>query len=105
MLSFVSHDLRNPLMGIQLTTETMLRGVPGEERRKGWKQLERIRRGAQQMRHMIDDLLDMASLDAGHLTVQVGVHDARRLFDEASAVLAPLAVEKGIALHLRRSRR
>ena len=98
VLSFVSHDLRNPLMGIQLTTETMLRGVPGEERRKGWKQLERIRRGAQQMRHMIDDLLDMASLDAGHLTVQAGVHDARRLFDDASAVLAPLAVEKGVAL-------
>jgi PAS domain S-box-containing protein len=98
VLSFVSHDLRNPLMGIQLTTETMLRGVPGEERRKGWKQLERIRRGAQQMRHMIDDLLDMASLDAGHLTIQVGVHDARRLFDDASAMLAPLAVEKGVAL-------
>ena len=98
VLSFVSHDLRNPLMGIQLTTETMLRGVPGEERRKGWKQLERIRRGAQQMRHMIDDLLDMASLDAGQLTVQVGVHDARRMFDDASAVLAPLALEKGVAL-------
>jgi PAS domain S-box-containing protein len=99
VLSFVSHDLRNPLMGIQLTTETMLRGVPAEERRKGWKQLERIRRGAQQMRHMIDDLLDMASLDAGQLTVQKGVHDAHRLFDDAAAMLAPLAAEKGVALH------
>ena len=73
MLSFVSHDLRNPLMGILLTTETLLNAVHGgEERRKGWKQLERIRRGVQQMRHMIDDLLDVASLDAGRLTVEAG---------------------------------
>jgi signal transduction histidine kinase len=98
ILSFVSHDLRNPLMGIQLTTETILRGVRAEERRKGWKQIERIRRGAQQMRHMIDDLLDMASLDSGRLTVQFTVQDVRRLFDDASSMLAPIAAEKGIAL-------
>ena len=73
VLSFVSHDLRNPLMGILLTTETLLNAVHGrEERRKGWKQLERIRRGVQQMRHMIDDLLDVASLDSGRLTVEAG---------------------------------
>ncbi len=98
ILSFVSHDLRNPLMGIQLTTETLLRGVPGEERRKGWKQIERIRRGAQQMRHMIDDLLDVASIDSGRLTVHPAIHDLGRLFDDASALLAPLAADKGVEL-------
>ena len=98
VLSFVSHDLRNPLMGIQLTTETILRGVPAEERRKGWKQLERIRRGSEQMRHMIDDLLDIASLDAGQLTVHPAPLDVPQLFDDSSAMLAPLATEKGVAL-------
>jgi len=98
VLSFVSHDLRNPLMGILLTTEMLLSAVHGEERRKGWKQLERIRRGVQQMRHMIDDLLDVASLDSGRLTVKPGDHDVRRLFDEIALTLAPLAAEKRIAL-------
>src|SRR4029077_12560911 len=31
LLSFVSHDLRNPLMGIQLTTETLLRNAREDE--------------------------------------------------------------------------
>src|SRR6185503_14822181 len=92
-----SHDLRNPLMGIQLTTETMLRGVRGEERRKGWKQIERIWRGAQQMRHMIDDLLDIAGIDSGRLTIHPGVHEVGPLFD-AAALLLPLAGDRGIAL-------
>jgi signal transduction histidine kinase len=98
VLSFVSHDLRNPLMGILLTTETLLNAVHGEERRKGWKQLERIRRGVQQMRHMIDDLLDVASLDSGRLTVKLADHDVRKLFEEMASTLAPLAAEKRIAL-------
>jgi PAS domain S-box-containing protein len=98
VLSFVSHDLRNPLMGILLTTETLLNAVHGEERRKGWKQLERIRRGVQQMRHMIDDLLDVASLDSGRLTVKPGEHDVRKVFDDIALTLAPLAAEKRIAL-------
>ena len=33
MLQFVSHDLRNPLMGIMLSAETMLRAAPEVERR------------------------------------------------------------------------
>jgi PAS domain S-box-containing protein len=98
VLSFVSHDLRNPLMGILLTTETLLNAVRGEERRKGWKQLERIRRGVQQMRHMIDDLLDVASLDAGRLTIKVAACDVRRLFDEAFVTMGALAAEKTVAL-------
>jgi PAS domain S-box-containing protein len=99
VLSFVSHDMRNPLMGILLTTETLLNAVPGEERRKGWKQLERIRRGVQQMRRMIDDLLDVASLDAGRLTVISTAYDVGRMFDDTFQVLGPIAAEKGIGLH------
>jgi PAS domain S-box-containing protein len=99
MLSFVSHDLRNPLMGIQLTAELLLKGQRGgEERRRGWKQLERIRRGVQQMRRMIDDLLDISSLDAGRLPFTIGAHDAARMFDDAAMMLAPLAEEKNVVL-------
>ncbi len=100
VLSFVSHDLRNPLMGIQLTTEMLLRSARGEERRKGWKQLERIRRGVVQMRRMIDDLLDLAGLESGTLTIDVVPHEVKQLFDEASELFAPLVEEKGIAFRV-----
>lgn len=98
VLSFVSHDLRSPLMGILLTVETVLRAAPSPERRKGWNQLDRVRRGALQMRRMIDDMLDVASLDAGQMLVDAGAHDVGRLFDDAFVALAPQAAEKALAL-------
>jgi signal transduction histidine kinase len=99
ILSFVSHDLRNPLMGIELTTETILRSPPqGEERRKGWRQIERIRRGVQHMRRMTEDLLDMGSLDAGQLALSFAPHDVKGLFSDAAHMLAPLAAEKHLTL-------
>jgi signal transduction histidine kinase len=98
VLSFVSHDLRNPLMGILLTIETLLRAAPREERRKGWKQLERIQRGALQMQGMIDDVLDLASLDAGRLIVDAGACEVRHLFDDAFTALEAQAAAKGVSL-------
>jgi len=99
VLSFVSHDLRNPLMGIQLTTEMILRSPPeGGERRKGWRQLERIRGGVRQMRRMIEDLLDISSLDSGRLTLVLAPHDVRRLLEDSTTLLGPLAVDKKLTL-------
>jgi signal transduction histidine kinase len=98
LLSFVSHDLRNPLMGILLTIETVLRTAPREERRKGWKQLERIQRGALQMQRMIDDVLDLASLDAGRLIVDAAAYEVRHLFDDAFTALEPLAAANTVSL-------
>jgi len=100
VLTFVSHDLRSPLTGIYLTTEMLLRGAQGHERRKGWGQLERVRRSTQQMQRMIDDLLDLASVEAGRLSIDVGAHSARRLCEDALAMLAPAAAEKAVKLHL-----
>lgn len=98
VLSFVSHDLKNPLMGIMLTTDTILQGPPGEERRRSAPQLRRIQSAAQQMRRMIDDLLDMSALEAGRLTVTIARHRASRLLDEAVEQFAPQASARGLAL-------
>jgi len=100
LLTFVSHDLRNLLSGIHLTTEMLLRGARGRERRKGWDQLERVRRSTQQMQRMIDDLLDVASVEAGRLNIQPGSHDIRRLCEDALGMLASTAMEKGVRLQL-----
>jgi signal transduction histidine kinase/PAS domain-containing protein len=98
VLSFVSHDLKNPLMGIMLTTETILRGAPGDERRRSGVQLQRIQHAAQQMRRMIDDLLDMTALEAGRLAVQIGEHDAAQLLQVTGDQFAPLAAARELAL-------
>ena len=65
ILAFVSHDLKNSLMSLFLNVEMLTRSAPRDERRRGWKQLERIRRGVTQMQRMIEDLLDVGSIESG----------------------------------------
>ncbi len=48
---------------------------------------------------MIDDLLDVASVEAGRLNVDLGNHEVPRLCEDALAMLAPAANEKGLRLH------
>jgi PAS domain S-box-containing protein len=98
VLSFVSHDLKNPLMAILLTTEMLLGASPENERRRGWKQLDRIRRGVQQMRHMVEDLLDISSIDAGRLSMEMAEHPVQVVIEDALELLSPMAKEKGITL-------
>jgi PAS domain S-box-containing protein len=100
VLSFVSHDLRNPLMGITLTVESMLRTAPEDERRRSGAQLHRVRRAAQQMRRMIEDLLDMSAIEGGRLNVDVATHDAAGLLDEIAEVFGPVATAKRIELEM-----
>ncbi|HVV16317.1 MAG TPA: ATP-binding protein [Polyangia bacterium] len=98
VLSFVSHDLENPLMAILLTTEMLLGSAPDNERRRGWKQLDRIRRGVKQMRHMVEDLLDISSIDAGRLSMEMGEHPVQAVLEDALELLQPVAKDKAISL-------
>ena len=100
ILSFVSHDLKNPLLAMWLSTESMVSQTPAIERRRGWKHLDRIRRGIVEMRRTIEDLLDWASLDAGKLSIVAREQDAGDLLDEAVLMLSPMAATKQIAIEV-----
>jgi PAS domain S-box-containing protein len=98
LLAFVSHDLRNPLTGVFLTTETLLRSAPPNERRRGWVHLERILRGVQQVRRMVDDLLDVSSIDAGHFVPHSADHDVDGILQEAVEMHVATADKQKLAL-------
>ena len=96
VLAVVSHDLRNPLGAIDLSAAMLLQRYNGDARAK--KQLETIRRSAERMEHMICDLLDMASIQAGRLALDRQPADAQALLDEVLDLHAPLAADRGILL-------
>ena len=60
--------------------------------------LEALRRSVDRMEHLIDDLLDMASINAGRLSLQPMQLDASEMLDEAVDLLEPLANERGITI-------
>ncbi|HEY3172901.1 MAG TPA: HAMP domain-containing sensor histidine kinase [Thermoanaerobaculia bacterium] len=96
-LALVSHDLRNPLNAIALNTQLLERLVSAGDPR-----LVRISRSLDssiaQMQRIISDLLDLAAIEAGKLSVQLQPGDARSPIEEAVETSRSVSAEKSIAL-------
>jgi PAS domain S-box-containing protein len=96
VLAIVSHDLRSPLGAIDLAATSLL-GQYGTVPRSR-KQLEVIRRSVDRMAHLINDLLDMATIEARGLSLSLGAHAASALLEGVVDMHAPLARERGIQI-------
>jgi signal transduction histidine kinase len=97
VLGIVSHDLRNPVHTIQLSSEFLLEVLPADEAGASTRtQLDIIHRAAGRMDRMISDLLDAASIASGHLSMEPRMHAASALLRSACEGLAPIVEEKGI---------
>ena len=101
LIAVVSHDLKNPLSAILMQAELMLKraSVGSEETlhllRVG---VERIRRSATHMKALIEDLLDLARIEAQRFALHLQSVESRVLLDEALLAASPLAEAKRITL-------
>ena len=91
----VSHDLKNPIAGIVLTTEMMQRAGPGNPRYGEHCQM--ILRVARSMSELVGDLLDLGRIESGMDAAREPV-DLVALVQEVEAALTPQAEAKRIAL-------
>ncbi len=94
MLS-ITHDLKSPLSSIIGFT-----GLIGEStdnpRQKQY--LRRIRQASDHILRLINDLLDLARLDSGKLTIEHHPFNLKSLVTDAVENFRPLAIEKNIGL-------
>ena len=103
VLSIVAHDLRNPL-GTILMQAAMLRRKGGEPERRSRKPGEVIERAATRMNHLIQDLLDVARMEGGRLTIEQERVSAGQIIADAIQALAPLAASASLELRLQAER-
>jgi signal transduction histidine kinase len=98
VLGVVAHDLRNPLNTITMSVELLqhLQLTP-EQRRH---QLDVIARSAQRMNRLIQDLLDVARMEAGRLLLERDVLQSGTLVRESVELAAPAAAAGGLELSL-----
>jgi signal transduction histidine kinase len=96
ILSVVSHDLRNPLSTISMSASLMLEMPLPEEQRV--KQLHMVRRAGQRMQRLIQDLLNVAQIEAGRLSVEARPTDVASLVIETVETLGPVATERSCRL-------
>jgi PAS domain S-box-containing protein len=98
VLAIVSHDLRTPLSTLSMASELLFEDLP-EERKQAQALI--IRRGADQMSRLVNDLLDAARIEGGGgLPLSAEAVSAEELIENAAAMLAPLADAAGVALRV-----
>lgn len=98
-LGIVSHDLRNLLNGIELSSQLLIDGASAsEEGARATAAATRIQGYSARMNRLIGDLLDVASIDAGRLSVTRQPGDVATVIDEVIDLLHPLARTKQILL-------
>ena len=96
----VSHDLKNPISAILLNVELMERVAsrPGEAPRGVPEIAARVRTSAEWMRRLVDDLLDLARIDAGMLALKVGEVDLDEVLGEVLGISAGQADARRVRL-------
>lgn len=98
-LSRMSHELRTPLNAILGFSQLLLQSTrePLGERQR--RHVEQIHRSGQHLLALVNDVLDLARIEAGRLSFSLEPVALRTLIDEALELVAPLADEKGIRIH------
>ncbi len=97
-LSNMSHEFRTPLNSILALTRILLDRLDGELTSEQEKQVSFIRRSAEQLSELVNDLLDLAKVEAGKITVRPAEFDVNTLFGTLRGVLRPLLVSNTVAL-------
>ncbi len=97
-LANMSHEIRTPLNGILGFTELLRRGADGGDESERQEYLEIIHRSGQHLLSLINDILDLSKIEAGHMEVEKIDCSAHQLIAEVMSVLRVRATEKGLDL-------
>lgn len=96
LLSLLSHDLRNPLSVMTLNLPSLDRAVPAEHPSR--RQIEMLRRAAEELAQMLQNTGEAARVDRGDLTLVLGTHEIGPVVGAALDLVQRAAHQKEIAL-------
>ncbi len=95
-LATMSHELRTPLNAVLGFTGTLLMKLPGPLTDDQEKQLRTIQSSARHLLSLINDLLDLAKIEAGRIEPHPEPTPLAEVVEEVAAALGPLAEKKGL---------
>jgi signal transduction histidine kinase len=99
-LAMLAHELRNPLAPIRNTGEVLAQIL--HDRPAAQRPLAILRRQTGQLTRLVDDLLDIARIQQGRLTLQERPVEIGEILEQALETVQPLAREKRHQLAVQR---
>ena len=99
-LANMSHELRTPLNGIIGFAELLADGRPGPVNPKQKEYLEDVLNSGRHLLHLINDILDLAKVEAGRMRLHPESFSLRAAMDEVCAVTKMIAQNKRIPVQM-----
>ncbi len=93
-LSYMSHEFRTPLGSILSITSLLDDELDGPLSPEQHKQVGFVRTAASELSDMVDDLLDLAKIEAGRITISPAWFDMFDLFSALRGMFRPI-VDRG----------
>jgi signal transduction histidine kinase/CheY-like chemotaxis protein len=97
-LSNMSHEFRSPLNSILALTGLLLNGVDGDLEAEQSQQVQYVRTAAQDLLELVNDLLDLAKVEAGKVEAKPVDFEVADLFAALRGMLRPLLLNQSIDL-------
>jgi len=98
VLAVVSHDLRNPLQTIAMAASLLDDEGLALDADKRREQFSIIKRSSKRMNRLIDDLLDVSRIEAGHFRVKRQCEHPIKIAEDAFEALRPTAETRHLNL-------
>jgi signal transduction histidine kinase/CheY-like chemotaxis protein len=97
-LSNMSHEFRTPLNSILALSRILLDRMDGPLTEEQERQLGFVRKAAEDLSELVNDLLDLAKVEAGKIVIRPAECNVDKLFGALRGMLRPLLVNPSVAL-------
>jgi CheY-like chemotaxis protein/two-component sensor histidine kinase len=94
----MSHEFRTPLNAIRALTHVLVQSGGGSLDAEQRLQIGYIRKAADELAELVDDLLDLAKVEAGKVVIRPTEFDVSTLFSSLRGMLRPLLVSESVSL-------
>jgi len=99
-LSYMSHEFRTPLASITSVTDILLGGMDGPLTSEQQKQMKFVQGSVRELTEMVDDLLDLAKVEAGRISISPEWFEMVDMFSALRGMFRPIIGNSAVVLIL-----